>query len=149
MANTAALLAELLSVKASLNTNKLQQIFWTTKYNANAAQVAKYAQLTTAWEEKYGDCMKGKGADGTDPHTLNGKEYYANEIDATEYANECIGYCYEDLEEQTEYLSSLDTQYEIKTTGLAAAITQLEETQKTLTQQVATCAQDNCMIGGK
>ena len=57
MANTAALLGNLLCTNADINFYTQQQIYWSNKYEANAAKLSKQVKYEEKWENAFDDAM--------------------------------------------------------------------------------------------
>ena len=57
MANTAALLGNLLNTNADINYYTQQQIFWNAKYEANSAKLSKQVNAEEKWESKFDDAI--------------------------------------------------------------------------------------------
>ena len=107
MANTAALLGNLLNTNADINYYTQQQIFWSNKYEANSAKLAKQVKYEEKWESAFDSAMD------------NTKELTAGKIKVGKSnTNEALAeaYAHQKVEEYNEELSlelaDLDIEYD-------------------------------------
>ena len=59
MANTAALLGNLLCTNADINYYTQQSIYWNAKYEANCAKLEEQVKYEQKWESAYDSAMAG------------------------------------------------------------------------------------------
>ena len=143
MANTSALLGNLLCTNADINYYTQQSIFWNSKYEANMAKLEKQVKFEEDWYEAYDKCMAGK-KDGEEDVTLNGKTFARN--------NECAAIQYADLKvtqydaAKSEELADLDIEYDTMKCMYDTLLEQMrakKESEKTAT---STAAQDTGLL---
>ncbi len=106
MANTAALLGNLLCKKADINYYTQQQMFWSGRYESNAAKLKEQVKLEEKWYSAYDSCLHGD----SNGNQVKYKEttYAMNETDAEKYANIKVDDYDQDLSEE---LAELDVEY--------------------------------------
>ena len=79
MANTAALLLNLLNTNADINYYTQQSIYWNSKYEANSAMLAKQVKAEESWMKEYD---KAKDGTRTSDLKMNGQVFVAKETEA-------------------------------------------------------------------
>ena len=142
MANTAALLGNLLNTNADINYYTQQQIFWSNKYEANSAKLAKQVKYEEKWESAFDSAMD------------NTKELTAGKIKVGKSnTNEALAeaYAHQKVEEYNEELSlelaDLDIEYDTMKNmydTLLEEIRAQQESEKTVTSNAA---QDTGLLG--
>ena len=142
MSNTAALLGSLLTCNADINYYTQQQIFWSKRYEANAAKLEEAVNHEEKWYEKYDKCLEGKN-DGKDCVTYKGKPYEMTECDAIRYANDVVG----ELDEaMMEELADLDIEYDTMKCMYETLLEGLRAEQEGLKTATSTAAQDTGLL---
>ena len=142
MANTAALLGNLLNTNADINYYTQQQIFWSNKYEANSAKLAKQVKYEEKWESAFDSAMD------------NTKELTAGKIKVGKSnTNEALAeaYAHQKVEEYNEELSlelaDLDIEYDTMKNMYDTLLEEMRaqrESEKTVTSNAA---QDTGLLG--
>ena len=141
MANTAALLGNLLNTKAEINYYTQQQLYWNTKYEANSAKLSKQVGYEEKWETAFDSAM-----DNTKELKVGGitvAESNTNEAIAERYANAKVSKYNEELSIE---LADLDIEYDTMVTMYDTLLEEMraqQESEKTATQ---TAAQDTGLL---
>ena len=148
MSNTAALLGNLLTVNADINYYTQQQIYWSTKYKANSAKLAKQVKFEEKWEQAYDSAMDGgrttalkmagqetpfldKEVAGTDAQARQWADYKVSEYDA----------------ELSLELADLDIEYDTMQTMYETLLEELRAEKDSDKQATSTAAQDTGLLG--
>ncbi len=142
MANTAALLGNLLNTNADINYYTQQSIFWNAKYEANSAKLEKQVNYEEKWEKAFDEaCNADKDL------KIGGKVWVqagnTNEQLADKYAHAKVKQYDEDLSLE---LADLDMEYDTMRTMYDTMLEELrtqKEGQKTAT---STAAQDTGLL---
>lgn len=135
MANTAALLGNLLNTNADINYYTQQQIYWNAKYEANSAKLSKQVKYEEKWESAFDSAI-----DNTKELTAGGikvGENNQNEMIADAYAHAKVEQYDEELSLE---LAELDMEYDTMKTMYDTMLEQLraqQEGQKTATSSAA------------
>ena len=142
MANTAALLGNLLNTNADINYYTQQQIFWSNKYEANSAKLAKQVKYEEKWESAFDSAMD------------NTKDLTAGKIKVGKSnTNEALAeaYAHQKVEEYNEELSlelaDLDIEYDTMKNMYDTLLEEMraqQESEKTVTSNAA---QDTGLLG--
>lgn len=142
MANTAALLGKLLNTNADINYYTQQQIFWSNKYEANSAKLAKQTKYETAWESAFDKAMD------------NSSELTAGKIKVSKgNQNEAIAeaYAHAKVDEYNEELSlelaDLDIEYDTMQAMYNTLLEKMRKQQETESSATSTAAQDTGLLG--
>ena len=141
MANTAALLGNLLNTNADINYYTQQSIFWNAKYEANSAKLEKQVKYEEKWESAFDSAI-----DNTKELTAGGIKVSANnknEMLADKYAHAKVKQYDEELSLE---LADLDSEYDTMKTMYDTMLEQLraqKESEKTAT---STAAQDTGLL---
>ena len=141
MANTAALLGNLLNTNADINYYTQQSIFWNAKYEANSAKLEKQVKYEEKWERAFDSAI-----DNTKELTAGGIKVSANnknEMLADKYAHAKVKQYDEELSLE---LADLDIEYDTMKTMYDTMLEELraqKETEKTAT---STAAQDTGLL---
>ena len=142
MANTAALLGKLLNTNADINYYTQQQIFWSNKYEANSAKLAKQTKYETAWESAFDSAMD------------NTRELSAGKIKVSKgNQNEAIAeaYAHAKVDEYNEELSlelaDLDIEYDTMQAMYNTLLEKMRKQQETESSATSTAAQDTGLLG--
>ena len=151
MANTAALLQNLLRCKADYNYAVLQQTMWSSKMEANASKLSAQQSAEEKWYDAYDKATAV--ADGTEEKSIKFK-YNGQNVEIKEgtaistceaYANTKVGQYKPDFLE--EY-SDLDTEYSLMVSTYDAMVAQLDAMITTYEEQVGTAATDTGKLQG-
>ena len=141
MANTAALLGNLLNTNADINYYTQQSVFWNAKYEANSAKLEKQVKYEEKWESAFDSAI-----DNTKELTAGGVKISANnknEMLADKYAHAQVNQYNEELSLE---LADLDIEYDTMKTMYDTMLEELraqKETEKTAT---STAAQDTGLL---
>ena len=141
MANTAALLGNLLNTNADINYYTQQSIFWNAKYEANSAKLEKQTQYESKWESAY------------DLAIDNTKTYSAGNVTVTEgNKNEMLADAYAHAkvskydEELSLELADLDIEYDTMKTMYDTMLEELRTQKDAEKNSVSTAAQDTGLL---
>ncbi len=141
MANTAALLGNLLNTNADINYYTQQSIFWNAKYEANSAKLEKQTQYETKWESAFDSAIDNtKELSAGNVKVGKGNK---NEMLADAYAHAKVSKYNEELSLE---LADLDIEYDSMKTMYDSMLEQLraqKESEKTAT---STAAQDTGLL---
>lgn len=141
MANTSALLGNLLCTNADINYYTQQSIFWNSKYEANMAKLEEQVKFEEKWWSNYDKCYN---ADDEKLVKRNGDTFANN--------NECAAIQYADLmvtqydAAKSEELADLDIEYDTMKCMYDTLLEQMrakKESEKTAT---STAAQDTGLL---
>lgn len=145
MANTAALLGNLLSLNADINWYTTQQIYWSNKYEANAKLLNKQAKYEEKWENAYDSAMDpDKSRNLTAGNITVHKGDTVDEGDAERYANAKVSEYNEELYLE---LQDLDMEYDAMKTMYDELLTTLRADRDSAKQATTTAAQDTGLLG--
>ncbi len=149
MANTAALLSNLLNCKADYNFAVLQQTLWASKQEANASKLAAQQSAEEKWLAAY-DSAYDQGYYGEDGKSITAKGITVSTGSKSEalfsaYANAKVSnYNASALEEY----SDLDTEYDLMVTTYDAMVEELSAMIESYNESVSNSAQDTGLLGG-
>ena len=141
MANTAALLGNLLNTNADINYYTQQSIFWNAKYEANSAKLEKQVNYEQKWESAYESAI-----DNTKELKCGGvrvAEGNQNQQVADKYAHAKVKQYDEELSLE---LAELDIEYDTMKTMYDTLLEEMraqKESEKTAT---STAAQDTGLL---
>ena len=141
MANTAALLGNLLNTNADINYYTQQSIFWNAKYEANSAKLQKQVNYEQKWESAYESAI-----DNTKELKCGGirvAEGNQNQQVADKYAHAKVKHYDEELSLE---LAELDIEYDTMKTMYDTLLEEMraqKESEKTAT---STAAQDTGLL---
>lgn len=143
MANTAALLAQLLTVKVSLANDIQMQVFYSNKLDANSAKLSVQTKAQNKWQKAFDNAMDSEKA--ITDHGFN----YAKGQDRTEemaeaYAN-AVAQQYD--EELMNELEVLDIEYDTMNQFLQTVIEKERAEEQNLKEAVSNAAQDTGRLG--
>ena len=145
MANTAALLLNLLNTNADINYYTQQSIYWSAKYEANSAKLSKQVKAEESWMKEYD---KAKDGTRTSDLKINGNIFIAKEKEASDC--EAIAWADYKVDEYNEELSlelaDLDMEYDTMKTMYDSMLEQLRAQQETEKQATSNAAQDTGLI---
>jgi len=146
MSNTAALLGNLLTVNADINYYTQQQIYWSTKYKANSAKLAKQVKYEEKWEAAYDSAMDGSR---TSALKMNGYVFLDKEVAGTEaQAEQWADYKVEEYDAELSLeLADLDIEYDTMKTMYETLLEELRAQQEGEKTATSTAAQDTGLLG--
>ena len=141
MANTAALLLNLLNTNADINYYTQQSIYWNAKYEANNAKLAKQIQYEEKWMSAYDSCY----------YAEEGKEV---KIGGNPFSSgdECAAIAYADTkvrqydEELSLELADLDMTYDTMKTMYDTLLEQMRAQQENEKTATSNAAQDTGLL---
>ena len=143
MSNTAALLGNLLNTNADINYYVQQQIYWSNKYEANAAKLKKQVDYEQKWESAVDDAMdRGRTKDlvcGSVTATVG-----CCQSDAEDYADEKVRHRYD--EELSLELADLDMEYDTMKTMYDTLLEKMRADQEAEKQATSNAAQDTGLL---
>lgn len=141
MANTAALLGNLLNTNADINYYTQQSIFWNAKYEANSEKLQKQVKYEEKWEAAFDSAI-----DNTKEVKAGGVTIAANnknEVLADRYASEKVKQYKEDLSLE---LADLDIEYDTMKTMYDTMLEELRAQKDSEKQATSTAAQDTGLL---
>ena len=141
MANTAALLGNLLNTNADINYYTQQSIFWNAKYEANSAKLEKQTQYETKWESAYDSAI-----DNTKELSAGNVKVAANnknEMLADAYAHAKVSKYNEELSLE---LADLDIEYDSMKTMYDTMLEELRAQKESEKSATSTAAQDTGLL---
>lgn len=141
MANTAALLGNLLNTNADINYYTQQSIFWNAKYEANQAKLEKQVKYEQKWEDAFDSAI-----DNTKDLKLGKitvKSGNTNEMIAGQYADKKVSQYNEEL---SESLADLDIEYDTMKTMYDTMLESLRAQKDSEKQATSTAAQDTGLL---
>ena len=141
MANTAALLGNLLNTNADINYYTQQSVFWNAKYEANSAKLEKQTKYEEKWESAYDSAID------------NTKTYSAGNVTVTEgNKNEMLADAYAHAkvkqydEELSLELADLDIEYDTMKTMYDTMLEELRAQKESEKSATSTAAQDTGLL---
>ena len=143
MANTAALLGNLLNTNADINYYTQQQIFWSNKYEANSAKLAKQVKYEEKWESAFDSAMDSEKSISFKGFNKD-KGQVMSEAQAEAYAHAKVE---EYNEELSLELADLDIEYDTMKNMYDTLLEEMraqQESEKTVTSNAA---QDTGLLG--
>ena len=141
MANTAALLGNLLNTNADINYYTQQSIFWNAKYEANSAKLKKQVNYEEKWESAFDSAI-----DNTKELTAGGIKVSANnknEMLADKYAHAKVKHYDEELSLE---LADLDIEYDSMKTMYDTMLEELRAQKESEKSATSTAAQDTGLL---
>ena len=141
MANTAALLGNLLNTKADINYYTQQSIFWNAKYEANSAKLEKQVKYEEKWQNAFDSAM-----DNTKELKAGNVTVYEgnnNPMVADDYAHAKVKQYDEELSIE---LADLDIEYDTMVTMYDTMLEQLRAQQESEKTATSTAAQDTGLL---
>ncbi len=141
MANTSALLLNLLTTNADINYYTQQQIYWSNKYEANSAKLAKQVKAEEKWNDAYDNALD------------NERELHSGDVTVT-VGNTCeclaIEYADDKVDEYNEELSlslaDLDIEYDTMKCMYDTLLEELRAQQESEKTATSTAAQDTGLL---
>ena len=141
MANTAALLGNLLNTNADINYYTQQSIFWNAKYEANSAKLKKQVNYEEKWESAFDSAI-----DNTKELTAGGIKVSANnknEMLADKYAHAKVKQYNKELSLE---LADLDIEYDTMKTMYDTMLEELRAQKESEKSATSTAAQDTGLL---
>ena len=141
MANTAALLGNLLNTNADINYYTQQSIFWNAKYEANSAKLEKQVKYETKWESAFDSAIDNT----SEMHAGNVKvgKGNKNEMLADAYAHAKVSKYNEELSLE---LADLDIEYDSMKTMYDTMLEELRAQKESEKSATSTAAQDTGLL---
>ena len=141
MANTAALLGNLLNTNADINYYTQQSIFWNAKYEANQAKLEKQVKYEEKWESAFDSAIDNTRDLKLGKITV--KSGNTNEMIAGQYADKKVSQYNEEL---SESLADLDIEYDTMKTMYDTMLESLRAQKDSKKQATSTAAQDTGLL---
>ncbi len=141
MANTAALLGNLLNTNADINYYTQQSIFWNAKYEANSEKLQKQVKYEEKWQSAFDSAI-----DNTKELNVGGirvSENNQNEMIADAYAHAKVKQYSEELSLE---LADLDIEYDTMKTMYDTMLEELRAQQESEKTATSTAAQDTGLL---
>lgn len=143
MANTAALLGNLLCTNADINYYTQQQIFWNAKYEANSAKLEEQVKYETKWESAFDDAMNADKDLKINGKTIISKGAKVNETQADAYAHLKVKKYDED---KSLELADLDIEYDTMKCMYDTLLEEMRAQQESEKTATSTAAQDTGLL---
>lgn len=141
MANTAALLGNLLNTNADINYYTQQSIYWNAKYEANSAKLEKQVKYEEKWEAAFDSAI-----DNTKDLTCGGVKVSSgnkNELIADQYAHAKVKQYDEELSLE---LADLDIEYDTMKSMYDTLLEEMRAQQESEKNATSTAAQDTGLL---
>lgn len=141
MANTAALLGNLLATNADINYYTQQSIYWNAKYEANSAKLEEQVKYEEKWQDAFEDAI-----DNTKSLSAGGitvAEGNRNEQIADAYAHAKVAKYDEELSLE---LADLDIEYDTMKSMYDVMLEELRAQQESEKTATSTAAQDTGLL---
>ena len=143
MANTAALLGNLLNTNADINYYTQQSIFWNAKYEANSAKLEKQVKYEQKWESAYDDAKNEDKECKIGNNTWKAKNQTLSDKLADEYAHAKVKQYDEELSLE---LADLDIEYDTMKTMYDTMLEELRAQKEAEKTALSTAAQDTGLL---
>ena len=143
MSNTAALLGTLLNTNADINYYVQQQIFWSNKYEANAAKLAEQVKYEEKWEKAFDDAKDADKTCKIGTVVWKNKDDVLSDAQADAYAHAKVTQYDEELKLE---LADLDIEYDTMKTMYETLLEKLRADQEGEKQATSTAAQDTGLM---
>lgn len=141
MANTAALLGNLLNTNADINYYTQQSIFWNAKYEANSAKLEEQVKYESKWESAFDSAIDNTKELKAGGVTVNASN--TNEALADKYAHAKVKQYNEELSLE---LADLDIEYDTMKSMYDTMLEQLRAQQESEKSATSTAAQDTGLL---
>ena len=145
MANTSAILAQLLAVKTQENIYTMDSIRWNAKYDANAERMSDQQGYQDKWEQKYDSAYSA-----SDEQTLKagGRSYSGsvlggNAARSRAFANACVPKYDSDA---CAHYEALDIQYDTIKSTYETMLEELKAEKESLQSKLSEAAKDTGLI---
>ena len=145
MSNTAALLGTLLNTNADINYYVQQQIYWSNKYEANAAKLAEQVKYEEKWEKAFDDAKDVDKTCKIGTVVWKKKDDVLSDVDADRYAHAKVTQYNEELKLE---LADLDIEYDTMKTMYETLLEKLRADEEGQKQATSTAAQDTGLLQG-
>lgn len=142
MANTAALLGNLLATNADINYYTQQSIYWNAKYEANSAKLEEQVKYEEKWQNAF-DSACPADKDLKIGGKVIVKEGNTNEQIADQYAHLKVAKYDEELSLE---LADLDMEYDTMKTMYDTMLEELRAQQESEKTATSTAAQDTGLL---
>jgi len=145
MANTSAILAQLLAIKTQENIYSMDSIRWNAKYNANAERMSDQQGYQDKWETKY-DSAYTAGADETlkaGGQKWSGSRTSGNAAQSRLFANKCVPKYDSDA---CAHYEALDIQYDTIKSTYDTMLEELGAQKESLQSKLSEAAKDKGLI---
>lgn len=143
MANTAALLGNLLCTNADINFYTQQQIYWANKYEANAAKLAKQVKYEEKWQDAFDDAL-----DPEKSISFRGFEKKEGQTKGEAWADD---YAHAKVKEYDEAysleLADLDIEYDTMKCMYDTLLEEMRAQQESEKSATSSAAQDTGLLG--
>ena len=143
MANTAALLGNLLSINADINYYTQQSIYWNMMYEGNSAKLQEQVKYEEKWEKAYDEAI------GNDKEKKCGCITVAvdnqNTSIADAYAHKKVAQYNEELSQE---LADLDIEYDTMRQMYDTLLEELRANKDAAKTVTSTAAQDTGLLQG-
>ena len=143
MANTAALLGNLLNTNADINYYTQQSIFWNAKYEANSAKLEEQVKYESKWESAYDDAQNADKKCVVGNTTWKEKDQVLNATKADQYAHAKVK---QYNEERSLELADLDIEYDTMKSMYDTMLEELRAQQESEKSATSTAAQDTGLL---
>mgnify|MGYP004649015859 FL=1 len=143
MANTAALLGNLLNTNADINFYTQQQIYWSNKYEANSAKLSKQVSYEEKWESAYDDATNVDKKCSINGTVWKEKDEVLSDAMADKYAHAKVK---EYNEELSLELAQQDMDYDTMKTMYETMLEELRAQQESEKSVVSNSAQDTGLL---
>ena len=144
MANTAALLGNLLCTNADINYYTQQSIYWNAKYEANCAKLEEQVKYEEKWESAFDSAMAGDKECKVGGHVYVRKDQgKVAECDAEAYAHAIVKQYDEELSLE---LADLDIEYDTMKCMYDTLLEQMRAQQESEKTATSTAAQDTGLL---
>lgn len=142
MANTAALLGNLLCTNADINYYTQQSIYWNAKYEANMAKLEEQVKYEEKWQGAFDSAI-----DNT--KTLTARGVTVNEGNKCEDLADAYAHAkvHQYNEELSLELADLDIEYDTMKTMYDTLLEELRAKQESEKTATSTAAQDTGLLG--
>ena len=143
MANTAALLGNLLNKNADYNYYAMQQIYWNNMYEANSAKLNKQTKYEEKWESAFDDAQNVDKQCKIGNTTWKEKDQVLSDAQADAYAHAKVKEYNESLSLE---LADLDLEYDTMRNMYETLMQELQSQKESAKSVTSTAAQDTGLL---
>lgn len=143
MANTAALLGNLLNKNADYNYYAMQQIYWNNMYEANSAKLSKQTKYEEKWESAFDDAQNVDKQCKIGNTTWKEKDRVLSDAQADAYAHAKVKEYNESLSLE---LADLDLEYDTMRNMYDTLMQELQSQKESAKSVTSTAAQDTGLL---
>ena len=143
MANTAALLGNLLNKNADYNYYAMQQIYWNNMYEANSAKLSKQTKYEEKWESAFDDAQNVDKQCKIGNTTGKEKDQVLSDAQADAYAHAKVKEYNESLSLE---LADLDLEYDTMRNMYDTLMQELQSQKESAKSVTSTAAQDTGLL---